>query len=60
MDDYRDDVDRMYGYQDEDLEFIQRLRIERLEEMLTEIESQLEDRGGFDILRGSINNTLNK
>tara|TARA_R110002110_G_scaffold233620_2_gene449293 strand:+ start:561 stop:710 length:150 start_codon:yes stop_codon:yes gene_type:complete len=33
-------------------------RIELLTRMLTEIESQLEDRGGFDILRLSINNVI--
>tara|TARA_R110000824_G_scaffold368304_1_gene557601 strand:- start:1219 stop:1386 length:168 start_codon:yes stop_codon:yes gene_type:complete len=33
-------------------------RVELLTRMLTEIESQLEDRGGFDILRLSINNVI--
>lgn len=32
----------------------------KLKELLREVESQLNDRGGFDILRASINETLKK
>ena len=45
--------------QDEQIE-IQKDLINLYKQMLSEISSQLKDRGGFDIITKTIDNTLNK
>ena len=49
--------DKIIKAQDERIA-LQDERVAILTRMLTEIESQWEDRGGFDILRLSINNVI--
>jgi len=51
--------DKIIKAQDEQIE-LQKDLINDYKRILSEISSQLKDRGGFDIITKSIDNTLNK